>query len=139
MSKLIILSTFSFLTLSLAQNLILPRDDAARSYIASVHADFNLVNVGGHNGTFRCIGTFINDRSIITAASCVADSVATPRNMFLAVSSTLRANPNDGIISELFVVEEIHVHPRFENDATPYNVAILKVKHLIFFKSYSTN
>lgn len=128
MSKLIILSVFSLITLSLAQNLILPREDAAITYVASVQSDFDLVNVGGHNGTFRCIGTFINDRSVITAASCVANYAATPRNMFLAVSSTLRAHPNDGIVSGLFVVEEIHVHPRFANDSTTYNIAILKVK-----------
>lgn len=133
MSKLITLSIFSLITLSLAQNLILPRDDAASTYIASVQSDFDLINVGGHNGTFRCIGTFINDRSIITAASCVVNYVATPRNMFLVVSSTLRANPNDGIISGLFVVDEIHVHPQFGIGATAYNVAILKVKHKFLF------
>lgn len=130
MSKVIILGCFILLGQSLAQNMILPREDAARSYIVSVQSDFNLI-AGGQNGTFRCIGTLINHNSIVTAATCVADNVGTPRNMFVAVSSTLRANPNDGVISEIFNVERIHIHPGFEVNGTANNLAVLRVIELI--------
>lgn len=125
MRTLVVLSLFALLQQSISQHLILPRDDNARTFIVSVQSDF--LEVSRTNGTFRCIGTFVSDSAILTAASCVVDRVDNPRDLFLALFSTLRAWPNQGL-SGLFVIEAVHIHPEYLRTTNPSsNLAILKV------------
>lgn len=128
MNKLILLSLFALFHQGISQHLILPRNDAARHYIVSVHGDFNLINPDTNSGgTYLCIGTYVTIKSVLTAASCVASRANLPGNLFVMASSTLMGNPNDGLLESPVVVHPTHIHPEFASNPVTRNLAVLRV------------
>lgn len=128
MNKLIFFALILVFDYGFAQRIILPENDISRTYVASVHGDFNLVGPTS-NGTFLCIGTFFKRGSIVTAASCVADRANNADNLFVTASSTLKGHPNGGVVTDLFRIRSIHIHPGFNpNNPTENNLAILNVR-----------
>ncbi|XP_035779127.1 uncharacterized protein LOC118459651 isoform X2 [Anopheles albimanus] len=80
----------------------------------------NVVSIVWTNGRKKrvCIGTIISSRTVLTAASCVHVSNLPSHVELLKPTEQVR-----------YSVEEVIIHPEFNNETKEHNLALIKTKH----------
>ena len=99
---------------------------------ATVIADFPW-QVYYISGNFRCGGSIISGKWVITAAHCTKNSTGgaiSASDMFVKVGADNPSNVNEG---KTYSVSQVIVHPGFDNQTLLNDIALLRLKDSINF------
>jgi len=97
----------------------LPANDIAIPYIVSLR------NYGFHT----CGGSILNERTIVTAAHCLA--ITTPRLLKVHVGDKTKMIQ----VGELINVDDIHAHPLWTKETMDYDVGLVRLARSLMYNS----